>query len=212
MIRKECFTKEWIETVRDRFKYNDVNLIEKVIRAFSLVEMLSESGCPYIWKGGSCLMLLLRSGLHRLSIDVDIVCPPGTDIEQYLSKFPEYGFTGRETIELVRTKMGKDPLDGSVYVFINARRDRIKLLHMEPSGLVLYTKVLERGELHVPQRLSGPGTKAIEWRELMVMIEGMIVDEHHHFRRVRRVQPYRNAKTRQFIPYYYPNKSLSVTT
>ena len=99
MIRKECFTKEWIETVRDRFKYNDVNLIEKVIRAFSLVEMLSESGCPYIWKGGSCLMLLLRSGLHRLSIDVDIVCPPGTNIEQYLAKFPEYGFTGRETIE-----------------------------------------------------------------------------------------------------------------
>ena len=99
MIRKECFTKEWIETVRDRFKYNDVNLIEKVIRAFSLVEMLSESGCPYIWKGGSCLMLLLGSGLHRLSIDVDIVCPPGTDIEQYLAKFPEYGFIGRETIE-----------------------------------------------------------------------------------------------------------------
>ncbi|MDD7551600.1 MAG: nucleotidyl transferase AbiEii/AbiGii toxin family protein [Rikenellaceae bacterium] len=61
--------------------------------------MLSESGCPYIWKGGSCLMLLLGSGLHRLSIDVDIVCPPGTNIEQYLAKFPEYGFTGRETIE-----------------------------------------------------------------------------------------------------------------
>lgn len=90
---------------------------------------------------------------------------------------------------LVRTKMGKDPLDGSVYVFINARRDRIKLLHMESGGPVLYMKVLERGELHVPQRLSGPGTKAIEWRELVVMIEGMIVDEHHHYRRVRRVQP-----------------------
>uniref|UniRef100_UPI00402A4D0E IS66 family insertion sequence element accessory protein TnpB n=1 Tax=Candidatus Cryptobacteroides bacterium TaxID=3085639 RepID=UPI00402A4D0E len=89
---------------------------------------------------------------------------------------------------LVRTKMGKDPLDGSVYVFINARRDRIKLLHMEPGGPVLYTKVLERGELHVPQRLSGPGTKSIEWRELVVMIEGMIVDERHHYRRVRRVQ------------------------
>ena len=42
---------------------------------------------------------------------------------------------------LVRTKMGKDSLDGSVYVFINARRDRIKLLHMEPGGLVLYMKV-----------------------------------------------------------------------
>lgn len=32
---------------------------------------------------------------------------------------------------LVRTKMRKDPLDGSVYVFINARHDRIKLLHIE---------------------------------------------------------------------------------
>ena len=63
--------------------------------------------------------------------------------------------------ELVRTKMGKDPLDGSVYVFINARRDRFKLLHMEPGALVLYMKVLENGELHVPQRLSGPGTKAL---------------------------------------------------
>ena len=71
---------------------------------------------------------------------------------------------------LVRTKMGKDPLDGSVYVFINARRDRIKLLHMEPGGLVLYMKVLERGKLHIPQRLSGPGTKAIEWRELVNLL------------------------------------------
>ena len=49
MIRKECFTKEWIETVSNRFHYNDLNLIEKVIRAFSLVNMLSESGCPYIY-------------------------------------------------------------------------------------------------------------------------------------------------------------------
>ena len=37
---------------------------------------------------------------------------------------------------LIRTKMGKDSLDGSVYVFIYARRDRIKLLHMEPGSLV----------------------------------------------------------------------------
>lgn len=46
MIRKECFTKEWIEAVSNRFHYNDLNLIEKVIRAFSLLNMLSESGCP----------------------------------------------------------------------------------------------------------------------------------------------------------------------
>ena len=92
MISKECFTRQWIEAVRDRFHYPDVNLIEKVIRAFSVVEMLSESGCPFIWKGGSCLMLLLGSDLHRLSIDVDIVCPPSTDIEGYLAHYADYGF------------------------------------------------------------------------------------------------------------------------
>ena len=39
---------------------------------------------------------------RRLSIDVDIVCPPGTDITQYLGKFgQEYGFTGAEEIERI---------------------------------------------------------------------------------------------------------------
>lgn len=61
--------------------------------------MLSEAGCPFIWKGGSSLMLILGSSLHRLSIDVDIVCPPGTDIESYIAKFHKYGFTGHETVE-----------------------------------------------------------------------------------------------------------------
>ena len=51
MIQKECFTKEWIEQVKENLNYSDVNLIKKVIRAFSLVEMLTLSGCPYIWKG-----------------------------------------------------------------------------------------------------------------------------------------------------------------
>ena len=45
MIRQECFTKEWIQQLSTNLQYPDVNLIEKVIRAFSLVEMLSDSGC-----------------------------------------------------------------------------------------------------------------------------------------------------------------------
>ncbi len=40
MISKECFSAEWIEKVSKEFKYNDKNLIEKVIRALSLLEML----------------------------------------------------------------------------------------------------------------------------------------------------------------------------
>ena len=96
MISKECFTEGWIERVSSEMKYPDKNLIEKVIRAFSLVELLVESGCPFVWKGGTSLMLILGQQLHRLSIDVDIICPPGTDITKYLEKFEDYGFVSKE--------------------------------------------------------------------------------------------------------------------
>jgi len=90
---------------------------------------------------------------------------------------------------LVRTKMGRDPLDGSVYCFINAAGNRIKLLHMESGGLVLYSKVLEKGTLHVPDRLGGTGCKMMEWRELVMMIEGIIAVPDRCCRRIRRVAP-----------------------
>ncbi len=47
MIKKECMTTEWIKTMSVRNKYKDLNLIEKVIRAMSLLEMLKLSGCPF---------------------------------------------------------------------------------------------------------------------------------------------------------------------
>ena len=96
MISKECFTEGWIERVSSEKNYPDKNLIEKVIRAFSLVEVLVESGCPFVWKGGTSLMLILGQQLHRLSIDVDIICPPGTDINKYLEKYEDYGFVSKE--------------------------------------------------------------------------------------------------------------------
>ena len=65
MISKECFTTEWIAQKSTELQYNDKNLIEKVIRAFSLLEMLSASGCPFHFKGGTSLMLILGGGSHR---------------------------------------------------------------------------------------------------------------------------------------------------
>ena len=81
MISKECLTTEWITQKSIELQYNDKNLIEKVIRAFSLLEMLSASGCPFYFKGGTSLMLILGGDSHRLSIDIDIMCPLGTNIE-----------------------------------------------------------------------------------------------------------------------------------
>ena len=46
---------------------------------------------------------------------------------------------------IITDAMGQDPCNGNVYIFINRARNRIKLLHWEPGGMVLYSKLLEAG-------------------------------------------------------------------
>lgn len=99
MIRPTCFNTEWIDEVAARLKLSDKILVEKVIRALSLLEMLVTSKCPMVFKGGTALMLLLGKSHHRLSIDIDIICPPGTSITDYLTSFHDYGFSGIEMVE-----------------------------------------------------------------------------------------------------------------
>ncbi len=73
MITSESISKEWIEKIA-KSKKADKILVEKVIRAFILLEGLSESGLYFVFKGGTALMLLLGSS-KRLSIDIDIILP-----------------------------------------------------------------------------------------------------------------------------------------
>jgi hypothetical protein len=47
MISKDCFTAAWIDEKSRELQYNDKNIIEKVIRAFSLLDMLAQAGCPF---------------------------------------------------------------------------------------------------------------------------------------------------------------------
>lgn len=98
MIQKDCFDKEWIDKVCSSHKFKHPELVEKVIRAFSLLEMLVKEGCPLTFKGGTSLLLILGDKARRLSIDIDVLCPPGTDVEKYLQNCEKYGFTDCKTI------------------------------------------------------------------------------------------------------------------
>lgn len=108
MINPTSRSLAWIQEVADKYEFKELQLIEKTIRAFSLLEALARSGCPFVFKGGTSLMLYLNSS-KRLSIDIDIICPPGTDIEKYLDKYAaEYGFGNIQLIERVsRTDVPK---------------------------------------------------------------------------------------------------------
>lgn len=56
----------------------DPGLLEKCIYALQLLGLLADSGMPFVFKGGTSMVLLLEH-LRRLSIDIDIVSEtPGT--------------------------------------------------------------------------------------------------------------------------------------
>lgn len=99
MIKKKCFTRQWCEQIAQKLNYNDIQLIEKVIRALSLLEMLAQSDCPFHFKGGTATMLLLGGVTNQLSIDIDIICPPGTEIQNFLSEYSKFGFTKIDLVE-----------------------------------------------------------------------------------------------------------------
>ena len=92
MISTESLSKDWIIQRSQELKYNNKQLLEKVIRAFSLLEALVENGAPIIFKGGSSLLLILKGNLNRLSIDIDVICPPDDDIRRYLKNLDKHGF------------------------------------------------------------------------------------------------------------------------
>lgn len=65
MIKLETTTKERIEAIAKSQKADKI-LVEKVVRALMLLEGLAKSDLDFVFKGGTALMLLFRSG-KRLS-------------------------------------------------------------------------------------------------------------------------------------------------
>lgn len=84
MLTQDNFTKENIDRLC-LLSGNDPSLLEKTVYAFGLLEAISKVGMPFIFKGGTCLMLLLDKP-RRLSTDIDIIVEPGTDVEQYIAE------------------------------------------------------------------------------------------------------------------------------
>lgn len=78
--------------------------------------------------------------------------------------------------------------DGSVYVFYNAERDKVKCLFWDKNGFVLYHKRLERGkfkfgrEARVNKKIS---LQQLDWLfaglDFMLMEEFPMLDFTHYF-------------------------------
>lgn len=84
---------------------------------------------------------------------------------------------------LVQTGLNRNALSGEVFIFINRRRDRMKLLRWEQGGFILYYKRLESGTFELPKKDFTGNTCPVYWPELVMMIEGISLE---HIRRRKR--------------------------
>lgn len=92
------------------------------------------------------------------------------------------GFNGLSG--LVRQHLRHDLLSGDVFIFLNRRRDRIKLLVWDRNGFVVWYKVLERGTFELPQ--AAGAALELSWTDLQLLLEGIEIKSVKRLKRYRR--------------------------
>lgn len=73
---------------------------------------------------------------------------------------------------LVKAEMGRDPLSGEFYLFLNKRCTRAKVLFWDGTGLCIFLKRLERGRFAAPWDRADDGVLTMTTTELTLFLEG----------------------------------------
>jgi transposase len=77
------------------------------------------------------------------------------------------GLTG-----LVQECFGQDPLTGHLFLFLNRRRDRIKILYFDRDGLAIWYKRLEAGSFQLPDAVTQDGVE-LQPAQLAMLLSGI---------------------------------------
>ena len=84
---------------------------------------------------------------------------------------------------LVKTALGDNPLDGSLFVFVNRRRTMMKALYFEGDGYCIWAKRLERGQFQV--RFEGAAKVRMSLSTLRLLVDGIELESVRQVRRYR---------------------------
>ena len=76
---------------------------------------------------------------------------------------------------LVRSAFQMDPLGGSWFLFLNRRRDRIKILAWDRDGFILVYKRLECGTFENLQSANNSATLELDATQLILLLNGVTI-------------------------------------
>jgi transposase len=87
---------------------------------------------------------------------------------------------------LVQNAMDENPLSGHLYLFINRRRNRIKLLYWAGDGYAIWMKRLERGSFELPRADESDSKRVkITASQLALILEGIELSSIRQRKRYR---------------------------
>ena len=89
------------------------------------------------------------------------------------------GLTG-----LVQECFGQDPLTGHLFLFVNRRRDRIKILYFDRDGLAIWYKRLEAGSFEMPTTAERDGIE-LQAAQLAMILSGIDMSSARQRKRFR---------------------------
>lgn len=78
-------------------------------------------------------------------------------------------------VALTESALMQDPLSGSLFVFVNRRRDRIKILYWGQTGFCIWYQQLQKGTYQLPDEASLEERQAVEVTrsQLSLILDGI---------------------------------------
>ena len=93
-------------------------------------------------------------------------------------------FDGLHT--LVVQVFGRDPVEGHLFLFVNRRGDRLKMLWWDGDGLAIFYKRLESGTYQMPMPPDGAEGIEIDAAHLAMLLTGIDVQSARRRKRYAR--------------------------
>ena len=90
---------------------------------------------------------------------------------------------------LVTTAFGQDPTSGHLFLFVNRRRDRLKILYWDRDGLAIWYKRLEIGSFQIPATATDAVSIELSPTQLTLILSGIDLHSARQRKRYQRLTP-----------------------